>query len=214
MSTEKATAAKKAKHQKELAVEVELQVKDIAHARSEEVVRYCIKELSDGSTWNELRRKLGLGHAAVDKRWRTLKDILCSSILPKTEEEALQASLTMSNYMISKMEQFIDYMEERVRDNKGKKSETDMLKIQLEAIKVQHGQYAEQFRHYAKFKDMADTDKRKHGASIIFQNNYYVPRPGDNLKFEDGKPVIDVKKPEKDFSGVEKLSEPTSDNRE
>lgn len=209
---EKAAKARRAQQKKEKEVALVMKVRDVAHARSEEVLKFCVSELSKGSTWNELRRKLGLGHAGIDTRWRVIKDILCSAIMPTNEDEALQASLSMSNYMVTSLEQFMDRLEQRVEAMKGDKTEAQMLKVQLEAIKFQKQIYDSKFQHYAQLKDMKDSDKRKHGQSIIFQNNYFVPRPGQDVKWVDGKPVIEVPKPEVDEATKSKLIEAVSES--
>lgn len=210
----KAIKVSRARWAAEKEVEVVLQVQDMEHAKSEEVLKFCISELAQGSTWNELRRKLGLGHASIDRRWRTIRDLLCSAVLPKDDEEALQANYAMSNFMIARMEEFIEYAETRMKESAGKKNEADFLKVKLEAMKTQMSNYQKQFEHYAELKKVKDADKAARGQSIIFQNNFYVPRPGDKVKFEDGKPVIDVPGPETDVKQLNKAIEADGNSRE
>jgi hypothetical protein len=42
-----------------------LPVKDMKHARSAEVLDFCVEELRSGTTYNELRMKLGLGECSM-----------------------------------------------------------------------------------------------------------------------------------------------------
>lgn len=195
-------------------VEVALQVRDMAHAKSEEVLKYCVDELQKGTTWNKLRRKLGLGHAGVDARWRTIKEILCSAVMPASEEEALQASLAMSNYMMTSIEDLIERIDERTRATEGKKEEAQMLKVQLEAIKFQKEIYDKKFEHYAKLKELKMVDKKGQGQSIIFQNNYFVPRPGQNVQWKDGRPVVEVESPTIEASKGIEIANESSRRRE
>jgi hypothetical protein len=100
-----------AAHAREIAAErrstppgISLQVRDVAHARSEEVLQFCVDELKDGTTYNDLRLKLGLGPASRDHRWREIREILVEMILPDSEEEALKADAGLSGFMLNKLE--------------------------------------------------------------------------------------------------------------
>jgi len=188
----------KKKREAERSIAPVIQVRDVAHAKSEEVLQFCIKELTEGSTWNELRMKLGLGHAGVDGRWRVIKEILCSAVMPANEEEAVKAALSMSNYMQTQLEEFSHYIDERCRAVHGSKNEDKFLKLKLETMKMQADEYSRRFEHYAKLHAMKKADRKQQGPSIIFQNNYFVPRPGQKVEWKDGRPVIDVPLPEPD----------------
>jgi len=192
----KALLAKKKEQAIDRATEVELQVLDTAHALSEEVLKYCVKELqTEGSTWNRLRRKLGL--EPQEHSWRMLKDTLCSSVMPETEEEAFKAMQHNTQDMVVRIEGVLDQLHDRVRQAYGNKEEPAMFKVQLDAMKLHMEAHQKRFEHFLKMREMKLTDRQKHGASIIFQQNYFIPRPGQRdasggVKFVDGKPVIDL----------------------
>jgi hypothetical protein len=163
-------------------IPVMLQVRDSAHARSEEVIRFTIGKLREGHTWTEVRKMLGLGNAAIDRRWRLIKEIICSSVMPENEEEALKASYSLVNYTLDNVEKFLDRVQERSLESLGTKNEPDMLKLELEAMKLQLEVAQNKFEHYMKMKEISKKDQRGTGASIVVQNNYYIPRPGDKLE--------------------------------
>jgi hypothetical protein len=191
----KASEGLKRKRDMENATQVELVVRDTTHARSEEVIKYCINELNKGSTWNVLRRKLGLGHSGVDHRWRILKEILCSAIMPDTEEAALMANLQASQYMLTRMEHFIEDVETQVQELKGTEEYSKVLKVHLDSIKLQMDTYNKRFEYFAKMKELKVVDQKSHGASVIYQNNYFIPRPGQDVDWKDGRPVLNVPPP-------------------
>lgn len=179
-------AALAVKHEKLDQIAVIMPVKDVAHARSEEVLTFAIKKLQEGHTWQELRRMFGLGHSGVDARWRTIKEVICSSVMPANEEEALMASYSMANYTLDCVEKFVERVQERSKAAEGKKEESNFLKVELEAMKLQLESSQKKFEHYAKMKDLVKADKINRGQSIIVQNNYYIPRPGDKLEEAKG----------------------------
>lgn len=181
-SIAKARKALAIRRKEESSIAVELEIKDDEHLFSDEVMTFCVTELSNGTTWNALRRKLGLGPAHIDRRWRKLKDALCSSVLPENVEEALEAQYSMNTFIVNKLEEFVDRIEERVRVKEGAKNEADFWKLQLNSLETLSKQYQERFDNYIALKKVASDDRKKTGPSIIFQNNYYVPRPGDNAK--------------------------------
>lgn len=163
-------------------IEVEMPVTNIKQARSKKVLEYCVKELSSGTTWSELRRKLGLGPTHVDARWRAIRELLTSAVLPKNEEEALKAQISSTEMMMAKLEELIEYIEERTSDKVGRKDEDKFLKLQLDALKLQMERNEKRFEHFIEMKKLQKDDKKNQGPSIIYQNNYYVPRPGDDAR--------------------------------
>jgi sporulation protein YlmC with PRC-barrel domain len=98
--------------------------------------------------------------------------------------------------MMTSLEDFIERLDERARAVTGAKEEASMLKVQLDAIRFQKEIYDKKFEHYARLKELKMVDKKSQGQSIIFQNNYFVPRPGQNVEWKDGKPVIEVDPPQ------------------
>ncbi len=199
----RALVKKKKIQDEEKNTEVVLQVKGSAHALTEEVLTYCVKELqTDGATWNTLRRKLGLEPSS--HAWRMLKDTLCSSVMPETEEEAFRAMQHNTQDMVHRIEGVLDQLEDRVTTAFGTKEEPAMFKVQLDAMKLHMEAHQKRFEHFLKMRELKLTDRQKHGASIIFQQNYFIPRPGqplppnigDNSVDNSVKEVVDVKKNE------------------
>ena len=172
-------------------IQVEYPVRTTKDAQSEKTLLYCIERLKAGDTYNELRRRLGLGNAAVDHRWRIIRELLVSHILPDTDEEMLLQTFSMSSLMVKKLESFTEKVQERARQMKGGENEHHFLRAELEAIKILSEKYESRMDHYLRMKNIKAKEKRGYGKSIVFQNNYYVPRPGDEVEVKD---VIDVVK--------------------
>lgn len=171
--------AGKLRHLEELAqdVPVEMQVNSVKEARSEPVIRFALSELSKGTTYNTLRKKLGLGLARDDRRWRALREILLELILPETEQEALEADLSMSSFLLKRIETFGKKVADRAVACQGEKNEAEFLKLELESMKVQLEKYNKRTEHYLKMKDIKNKEKRKTGTSIFFINKFNVARP-------------------------------------
>lgn len=180
-------AAIKKKREK---VSVELQVKDTSHALSEEVLTYCINELRNGSTWNALRQRLGLGHAGVDIRWRELKNALTEAVLPESEEEAFLAMQESVVSTTGRLEALMTYLQNRLEDQAGTKNEPGLAKAALDSIKLHMEAQQKRFEHFLRMRELKLTDRKKHGVSIIYNNVNFIPRPGDKIEFQDGRPVL------------------------
>lgn len=176
---ELATQARKEIALADASLGVVFKVKDLEHARSNEVLMFCVEQLKAGKTYNQLRIMLGCGPASHDRNWRTIRALLIEMILPASEEEALQADATHSSFMLRKMEEFLEKVEKRSADMKGREEEAQFLKLELEAMKAVMEKYNKRTEHYLKVKDIQKKEKRKTGTTIIFQNNYKVARPGD-----------------------------------
>ncbi len=188
---EKAAQANQKKWASE--VPVVLQVLDMDHAKSEEVLQFCLKELEQGTTYNNLRLKLGLGPASIDRRWREIREILIEMILPETEEEALRTDAGLSGYMISRIEQYITKIQDRALANRGEETEASFLKLELDSMKLLMEKYSKRTDQYLKMKDIQKKEKRTTGTTIIFNNLHQVRRPGEELA-EAAKLVSEVKK--------------------
>lgn len=162
-------------------IKVELQVRDKEHAQSEEVLQYCVKQLESGTTYNDLRLKLGLGPASIDRRWREIREILIELILPKDEEEAMRTDAGLSGFMIQRLEVYVDKIQKRAAACEGDENEAQFLKLELEAIKLVMEKYAKRTDQYLKMKDIQKAEKRTTGTTIIFNNLHAVRRPGDEI---------------------------------
>jgi len=164
------------------AIPVELQVIDVDHAKSKEVLDYCIDKLSAGVAWGELRRMLGVGPSSVDRRWRTIRDLVLSIALPENEEEALKARYSKGAFLLQKLEKFIDEIEARLEVGVEAKVEHNFFKIKLDGLKYLLEQNEKDFEHYVEMRKVKSIDRKSQGPSVIIQNNYHIPRPGDNTK--------------------------------
>lgn len=156
-----------------------LHVQNLDHARSDEVLNFCVEQLKAGKTYNELRMMLGCKPASVDRNWRAIRECLVEMILPATEEEALQADAAHSSMMLRRMEEFLDKVEARARASEGAENEHHFLKLELDAMKQVVDKYGQRTDHYLKMKQIQKQEKRKTGTTIVFQNNFKVARPGD-----------------------------------
>jgi hypothetical protein len=87
-------------------IEPVMEIPDVETAKSPEVLQFCEKELAGGTTWSVLRRKLGLGPANVDKRWRVIRDNILHQEIPESPEEYLKSvNATQEEILIHLQEQ-------------------------------------------------------------------------------------------------------------
>lgn len=169
---------------------IEFPVRDMDHAKSEEVLQYCLRQLEQGTTYNDLRMKLGLGPASIDRRWREIREILIEMILPADEEEALRTDAGLSGYMIARVEQYILKIQQRAEANRGHDQEASFLKLELDSIKLLMEKYAKRTDQYLKMKDIQKKEKRTTGTTIIFNNLHAVRRPGDVSPLADAARLV------------------------
>lgn len=178
---ELATQARKEIALADASLGVVFKVRDLAHARTDEVLLFCVEQLKAGRTYNQLRIMLGCGPASHDHVWREIRTLLTEMILPGNEEESLQADSAHSSYMLRKMEEFLVKVEARTLEKRGDEDEANFYKLELEAMKVIMEKYSKRTDHFLKMKDIQKKEKRKTGTTIIFQNNFKVARPGDTI---------------------------------
>lgn len=185
MTPEKTAAAQAAaaeKIRRDHSEPVVLQVGDIEHAKSEEVLKFCLSQLQAGTTYNALRIKLGLGPAYLDNRWRVIRQLLSEMILPADEDEALMSANALSAYLLKRMEEFTDKAAARALEMRGDKNEFQYLKLELDAMKILTEKYEERTNHYLKMKDLQKQEKGRHGQTVVFNNKFYIPRPGEAIR--------------------------------
>jgi hypothetical protein len=167
-------------------IPVEMFVKDVAHAKSPEVINYAIIRLSAGDTWAELRAKLGLGSSASDPRWRVLRTLLVDGLMPATEEEALKAQISTRQFLLSKLEEQLDEVEMRIQihgtDKLDKVTEHQFWKLRLETIKLLLEENNQAFESFIEMKKLKSLASKTGGSVINVINKFHIPRPGDNLK--------------------------------
>lgn len=175
----------KSARQKELdLIPVELQVIDCDHARSDQVITYCKKAISEGLPWEELRRRLGLGPAAQDKRWRVVRATIIEQLVPKSDEEAMRLVSEQRHYLIQQVDDFKQEVEDMMKASGTSEEEIKnipaMLKIRLESMRTLLDHNDKTLQAYVAVKRAKEVDKLRQGTSIIIQNNYHVARPGQN----------------------------------
>lgn len=165
------------------AIEVVLQVQNAKDARSPEVLEFSAQHLASGGTWEELRRKLGLGTSNIDHRWRAVREAVCNHLMPVSEEEALLAQANQRVFFVGKLESFIEDIEALLlttpATDEGLKVIPNFMKLKLETFKIMLSENTKSFAAYVETKKVRQADKRTQGTSIIIQNNYHVNRPGD-----------------------------------
>lgn len=170
---------------------IELQVRDLEHARSVEVIDFAVKFMADGGTWTGLRIALGLGHASVDRRWRAVRSYVVERMVPVTEELALLARAQMSTHLRERVNDFLEEVQGHL-DGVGSTDEErkllpPLLKVKLEGLKSLIDENEKAFDAYANLKKVKSLDRAAHGTSIIVQNNYHIQRPGETPKEVTGR---------------------------
>ncbi len=184
---ERATEAYLAKKASDKELVVHL-VDSLEKARSEEVLKFCVSELTSGTTYNDLRLKLGL--QPRNRFWQEIRLILAEMIMPADEEEALMASHSLSGYMIKKIEQFQERVSSRAEDLRGDKNEHFFMKMELESMKLITEKLDKRIEHYLKMKELQKAERKTQGQTVVFNNKFYIPRPGEVLK--DATPLEDA----------------------
>lgn len=183
---QKAREALKKKQLAAASLPVELQVKDMTHARSSEVISFAISHLKSGGTYAELRSKLGCGPAYSDKRWRVVRDILCEAIIPDSEEEALKASQTVGNYLKCQLEELVQEIDDEIKSLGNREVDTKVrpnyYKLKMDGIKALLDENQESLSSYFDMKKVKANERKTQGVSIVVNNNYHIARPGDNAK--------------------------------
>lgn len=170
-------------------VPVELQVKDLDHAKTPEVIQFCVNHLVGGGRWEELRKKLGLGPAHLDYRWRRLREILVDGLVPTSEEQALKAQSDKRAYLVMKLEEFEQDLEGTIQVLGGGKEDmkafSALMKLKLDTMKTLLEENSREFLAYVELQKAKKQDRIGRGTSVIIQNNFHIPRPGDDKKLID-----------------------------
>jgi len=172
---------------------VELQVVDIAHARSAEVLAFCLSHLGAGGTWSALRHKLGLGPS--DVRWRLIRERAVEGLLPVDEDAAIKAVGSQRTFLVQKLEEMLEKIEGRMELFSVKQGvssiDKDYWKVKTEIMKLLLEENSKNLTDHLEMKKAKAADKHNSGASIIVQNAYYIPRPGDGReRIVDVVPLI------------------------
>ncbi len=189
----KQTALQKARESRRVALEgleaipCELQVRDADHARSPEVIQFALNHLAQGGTYEVLRKKLGLGPAHRDHRWRLVREVVNEGLIPTSESDALRQQADGRQYLVSKVEDMIEDFEGLMSSLSDEKVGdrimlSQFMKFKLEALKLLMEENAKSFEAWATLQKIKVADRKTQGPSIIIQNNYHIPRPGDKAR--------------------------------
>lgn len=173
--------------------DVELQVLDVAHARSSEVLGFCLAHLGKGGTWSSLRHKLGLGLG--DIRWRLIRERAVEGLLPVNEDEAIKAVGSQRTFLVQKLEHMLETLEARMELFTAKQGafaqDKDFWKLKTEIMKLLLEENSKNLMDHLEVKKAKALDKTNQGVSIVVQNAYYIPRPGDDKdRIRDVVPLI------------------------
>jgi len=172
-------------------VPVELQVVDVRHARSAEVLSFCLSHLGGGGTWGALRNRLGLGPG--DIRWKLIRERAIEGLLPVNEEEAIKAVGSQRSFLVDKLEIMLEDLEGRINMMSKTESTFDhyFWKLKLEAMKLLLEENSKQLSDHLDVKRAKAADRHSMGVSIVVQNSFYIPRPGDGAdRIADVVPII------------------------
>jgi hypothetical protein len=178
-SVARALEARKAQYELDRQNQIEFEVKDSRHARSKEVLDYCVRELAAGTTWRALRFKLGLGDYAHDERWKIIRSRLTNSILPKNEQEAVKANYSILEYYLEKIDDLVMLLDDRIKNSEGLEIESRLIEAQIKAITIAMERQERKLESYFRMRKLQLDEKHTQGPSIIFQNNFHIPRPGE-----------------------------------
>lgn len=172
---------------------VDLQVTDVRHARSAEVLAFCLSHLGAGGTWSSLRQRLGLKPG--DIRFRIIRERAVESLLPVNEDEAIKAVGSQRTYLVDKLEGMLEKLEARMdllpEKTRSGFNDAAFWKIKTEIMKLLFEENSKNLMDHLEMKKAKAIDKMQAHGSIIVQNNYYIPRPGDSQdKLKDVTPII------------------------
>lgn len=162
---------------------IQLQVNDNDHARSGEVIEFCLTFLANGGRWGQLRRALGLENAGIDRRWRIVREVVTDTMIPKDNQEALLLHIRSSLFLNEKLhEQLADLegvLEHLPDTEEDRKLLPNLMKVKLDTIKGLLEENQKKFDNYAELEKIKSQDKKTQGTSVIIQHNYHINRPGD-----------------------------------
>lgn len=177
-------------------IKVKCPVKDMKDATSDRVVSYSVTRLQEGCTYEELRRELGLGPASQDRKWRALRTMLCEYLLPKTEEEAMLQANSDAQFWMKKLEDMVDYLDERIKQCKEESQYFDedkqeymlaessmlptLLKTKADVVKSIVDHKKKFFGDFMEIQKLRKAEKSTHGKSVTIIN--YIPRPEQTIR--------------------------------
>ncbi len=156
-----------------------VKVRNIEAAKSVEVLEFCRDFLTDGGRWDELRRKLGLGPAHLDKRWRVIRELIPEMMMPTTEEDALRRHGALQLMIMSELDALVKQIDHGYSEADEKVAH-NYLKLKMEALKMKLEESSKEFDKFMDVKKLKSAEKKTQGVSIIVQNNYHIARPGEN----------------------------------
>lgn len=168
-------------------------VETLEDALRPETIEWCNKQLSLGSTWDEVRHALGLGNSQFDKRWRLLRKELLTQSLPESPEEALSENYDTVDGYIRRLEtQLAELDAELALDSRGQNKLNEKVRHHYYRVRadITNSLLEHRSRKFENYLGLRATrqkdreiDKNKGGVTIIIASN--VPRPGIKTLNED-----------------------------
>jgi hypothetical protein len=158
----------------------------VEDAKSPEVLQWAHQQLSEGKSWDWIRRELGLGLAADDKRWREIRKQLSSAEAPPTEEGALIDLYEKQLAYQERMMTLLNIITKVVEDEPENKAHRHYVKHNIDLLEKLMKD------NHRQFEAVLSVKKAKRGKQSGVKINIYsnVPRPE--------LPVIEVSQNEDD----------------
>lgn len=169
----------------------------VEEAKSPSVLQWAHEQINNGQSWEFIRKELGLGLAADDKRWREVRRALQSADMPLTEDGSLielyQKQLDHQEKMLALLKKIEDRVDagpqDKVIERKKRFANGDV--VDLEPVVVPDKTYHHFVRYnmealekmmkenQAQFQAFLESKKVKSGNRGGVKINIYsnVPRP-------------------------------------
>lgn len=157
-------------------VPVDRPVTTMEEAKSAELLSWCAERLAEGMHWDELRKRLGLGPAAVDERWRAIRRALISQAEVSTDNEEylskteiIHDALLQAQDLLKKIDHQIEYGEKSKNHHTFFRYKNDVIRTIKDIAEKAYDQ------HLESKKIRMSTQGKFTGVQINFYSN--IPRP-------------------------------------
>jgi hypothetical protein len=167
-------------------IDTVLEVRDLDHALSPEVLTYVNSQIVAGKSLSEIMRFLGL--SGVDPRWLAIRREIFKQAVPENEQEALLKAYEEQESLFAKLEEMLEEVQskidEHVRDENELRNQHQYYKYKLEILKQMADLRGKRFEQFMEIKHLANGSSKGLGVAIIIQTN--VPRP-EKIDIIEGK---------------------------
>lgn len=176
------------------AVAVEFPVQSVEQARDPKILEWCTTQLTNGVDWEVLRRKLGLGPAHVDARWREIRKHIMAQAMPESIEDSLRLYYDEQAASIEEMRAFIAELDAKIdeepENKEAVKAQHQFYRYKLDALSKILDERTKKVQQFLEVKKVKMGVAKHIGVQIIVQNN--IPRPQRNEKLvSESQPVIE-----------------------